>query len=61
MQEVKAGTELMEITDYLGNILEVVVAPYDGFMVLIHGTPSLCVGKTQVGSIGRLLKKIPVT
>ncbi len=59
MNTVKAGTKLMEITDYFGNVMEVVTAPYDGFLVLIPGTPSIALGGTQVASISKILKRLP--
>lgn len=44
-QRVRAGAKLAEITDYLGNRIGEVKAPFDGLVLYIIGTPPITKGQ----------------
>ncbi len=52
-QKVTAGTKLADITDYLGNKIAEVKAPFDGLVLYIIGTPPITKGQPAafVGAI----------
>lgn len=60
MKEVKGETELLEITDFFGETVELVRAPYDGFIVAIPAQPSVPTGGCQIATIGKLLRRISI-
>jgi len=44
------------IVDIMGNVLEVVKAPYDCMIIAVPGQPSLPEGGAQIGSIAKVLE-----
>jgi hypothetical protein len=47
-QSVRSGTKLGHITDFFGKTLQEVVAPFDGLLMMVVGTPPISEGEPLV-------------
>ena len=57
-RELKKGEEIITITDFFGKPIEVVRAPFDGMLVAIPAQIVVATGGFQIGSIGKIIKRI---
>ena len=58
-KEVKEGEELVRIVDYFDNTLECIKVPFNGVMVAIPAQVVLPSGGCQIGSIAKIIKRVP--